>query len=160
MNGAASGLRERLKKTIAISRLGQGMDLGHLNEYAHQIALYLLLKVFYREINNNQQRRKQDLITMVEQIVREMKLDYSRDQLERLVDGILYAGDPRQQSAFSTMLYDEKNLDFREFKYRYLIPDREASQWVQGGTTVYRLTDIAQEIIFITREIFRNLALT
>lgn len=49
-----------MKKTAAIFRLGQGMDLGELNDYTHQIALYLLLKVFYREINNNLQRTKND----------------------------------------------------------------------------------------------------
>ncbi len=156
MNGAESGLRERLKKTMAISLLGQGMDIGDLNNYAHQIALYLLIKVFYREINNNIQRKKQDLIKITQQIIKEMNLSASRKQMERLVDGILYAGDPKQQSPFSVMLYNEKKSDFSEFKFRYLIPDREASRWDEGGSTVYRLTEIAQEIIFITREILQE----
>ncbi|MFW5984853.1 MAG: hypothetical protein ACOCQ1_01115 [Halanaerobiaceae bacterium] len=156
MNGADSGLRERLKKTVAISQLGQGMDLGHLNKYAHQISIYLLLKVFYREINNNRQRKWRDLIEIVEQITAEMKLDCSREQLERLVDGILYSGDPKQQAPFSVPLFDEQEREFREYKFRYLIPDREASRWDQGGSTVYRLTESAQEIIFITREILEE----
>lgn len=156
MNEASSGLADRLKKTAAVSHLGQGMDVGALNDYAHQVALYLLLKVFYREINDNYQRRKVDLIEMVGQIVKEMNLTASQEEIRRLVDGVLYSGDPRQQANFSVMLYDEIERDFKEYKFRYLIPDREASNWDQGGTTVYMLTEVAQEIIFITREILQE----
>ncbi|MEJ6950830.1 hypothetical protein [Natronospora cellulosivora (SeqCode)] len=157
MYGASTGLNDRLKKTAAISKLGQGMDIGiSLNEYSHQIALYLLIKVFYREINNNVQRKKIDLIEMSEEVISEMGLDASREQIERLVDGVLYAGDPRQQAAFSTMLFDEKEGEFSEFKFRYLIPDREASNWEEGGSTVYMLTETSQEIIFLTREVLQE----
>jgi hypothetical protein len=156
MNDVSTGLHDRLKKTAAISRLGQGMDLGSLNEYSHEISLYLLLKVFHREINNNYQRTKRDLIEMVRSIITEMKLTASADQIERLVDGVLYAGDPRQQSYFSLMLYDETSREHQEYKFRYLIPDREASHWDEGGSTVYMLTETAQEIIFITREVLQE----
>ncbi|MFW6035647.1 MAG: hypothetical protein ACOCRZ_05265 [Halothermotrichaceae bacterium] len=156
MSRASTGLYDRFKKTAAISRLGQGMDVGNLNEYTHQISLYLLLKVFYREINNNNQRSKNDLIEITSQIIEEMKLSASREQIERLVDGVLYAGDPRQQSPFSVMLFDESIGDFREFKYRYLVPDREASHWDKGGSTVYMLTETSQEIIFLTREVLQE----
>ena len=156
MNGASNGLHDRLKKTTAISMLGQGMDVGNLNSFSHQIALYLLLKVFHREINNNFQRTKADLIEMVEQIIKEMKLEADREQSERLVEGVLYAGDPRQQANFSAMLYDEVSRSHKEYKFRYLIPDREASKWDEGGSTVYMLTETAQEIIFITREVLQE----
>ncbi|MTI59334.1 MAG: hypothetical protein FH762_04970 [Firmicutes bacterium] len=156
MDEASTGLYERLKKTAAISRLGQGMDLGELNDYTHQIALYLLLKVFYREINNNLQRTKNDLKEMTARIVEEMKLTASTEQLERLVDGVLYSGDPRQQAPFSVMLFDENLREHREFKYRYLVPDREASRWDEGGSTVYMLTETSQEIIFLTREVLQE----
>lgn len=156
MNGANTGLHDRLKKTVAISRLGQGMDVGNLNDYAHEISLYLLLKVFYREINNNDQRSKKDLIEMTGLIIDEMSLEATPDQIERLVNGVLYAGDPRQQSNFSVMLYDETSRKHKEFNFRYLIPDREASRWTEGGSTVYMLTETAQEIIFITREVLQE----
>ncbi len=156
MNGASTGLFDRLKKTAAISRLGQGMDLGSLNDYSHEISLYLLLKVFKREINNNLNRTKDDLIEMTGQIIKEMKLEATAEQIRRLVDGVLYAGDPRQQSYFSVMLYNEEKRGHCEYKFRYLIPDREASRWDQGGTTVYMLTETAQEIIFITREVLQE----
>lgn len=156
MNFANTGLFDRLKKTIAISRLGQGMDLGDLNNYSHQIAFYLLLKVFYREINNNYQRTKKDLIEMTAQIVSEMKLKASNEQIERLVDGVLYSGDPRQQSYFSAMIYNEVSAKHEKYRFRYLIPDREASNWDEGGSIVYMLSEISQEIIFITREVLQE----
>src|SRR5690554_3228116 len=137
MDRANTGLYDRLKKTTAIGRLGQGMDVGSLNPYSHELALYLLLKVFQREINNNFQRTKKDLIKMTEEIIEEMKLYATREEIQRLVDGVLYAGDPRQQAYFSAHLYDETSGEHREFKFRYLIPDREASRWDQGGSTVY-----------------------
>ncbi len=143
MNGASAGLNDRLKKTAAISSLGQGMDLGSLNDYSHEISLYLLLKVFHREINNNYQRTRKDLIEMAGQILSEMKLDASVEQIERLVDGVLYSGDPRQQASFSVMLYNEVSRTHEKYNFRYLIPDREASGWEEGGSTVYMLTETA-----------------
>ncbi|MFW6295234.1 MAG: hypothetical protein ACOC1M_05870, partial [Halanaerobium sp.] len=133
MDQANTGLHERLKKTKAIAELGQGMDVGTLNEYSHQISLYLLLKVFKREINNNQQRSRSDLLQLTVEILKEMQLNINMEEIERLVDGILYSGDPRQQSYFHVKIYDETAGGFRDFKYRYLIPDREASNWQEGG---------------------------
>ncbi len=156
MERANTGLNERLKKTKAIAELGQGMDAGSLNEYSHQISLYLLLKIFKREINNNQQRSRSDLIQLTVEILKEMSLEINMEEVERLVDGVLYSGDPRQQSYFHVKIYDETAAEFRDFKYRYLIPDREASNWQEGGSTVYRLSEISQEIIFITREILQE----
>lgn len=156
MDQANTGLHERLKKTKAIAELGQGMDIGSLKDYAHQIALYLLLKVFKREINNNKQRSRNDLIQLTVEILKEMKLQIKMEEVERLVDGVLYSGDPKQQSYFYVKIYDETSGKLKDFKYRYLIPDREASNWQEGGRTVYRLSEISQEIIFITREILQE----
>lgn len=156
MPGASSGLYDRLRKTSAISNLGRGFDIGDLNDYAHEIALYLLLKVFRREINNNHQRTKNDLIEMTGRIIKEMRLEATRNQIVRLVEGVLYSGDPRRQAYFSVMLYDEALRSHREFKFRYLLPDRDASQWEEGGSTVYRLSETSQEIIFITREVLEE----
>jgi hypothetical protein len=156
MDQANTGLYERLKKTKAITELGRGMDAGSLNQYSHQISLYLLLKVFKREINNNEYRSRSDLLQMTVEILKEMQLQINLEEVERLVDGVLYSGDPRQQSYFHVKIFDETSGSFNDFKYRYLIPDREASNWQEGGSTVYRLSEISQEIIFITREILQE----
>ena len=156
MDRAEKGLKDRLKKTQAIRRLGTGMDVGELNDYAHEICLLLLLKVFRREITENPNRTRQDLIYMTEEILREMDLTASKDTVERLVDGVLWYKDPNRQEPFSCYIFDEETRAHELYKFRYLKPDREHSQWEKGGSTVYMLTEEAQEIIFITREILEE----
>lgn len=57
---------------------------------------------------------------------------------------------------FSCYIFDEETRTHELYKFRYLKPDREHSQWEKGGSTVYMLTEEAQEIIFITREILEE----
>ncbi|MDI3547462.1 MAG: hypothetical protein PWR10_1114 [Halanaerobiales bacterium] len=151
-----TGFKDRLKKINAIRMLGTGMDVGTLNPYAHEIALYLLLRVFRREITDNPNRTRNDLIYMTEDIVKEMNLEASLEEIERLVDGILWFQDPARQEAFTCPLYNEETGEHEEFVFRYLKEDREHSHWEEGGSTVYMLTETAQEIIFITREILEE----
>lgn len=156
MDRVEKGFKDRLKKTQAIRMLGTGMDVGKLNDYAHEICLLLLLKVFRREITENPNRTQQDLIYMTEEILREMELTASKDIIERLVDGVLWYKDPNKQEPFSCYIFDEETRTHEIYKFRYLKPDREYSQWEKGGSTVYMLTEEAQEIIFITREILEE----
>lgn len=50
MDLVQTGMMDRLKKINVIRMLGTGMDIGELNNYAHEICLYLLLSIFRREI--------------------------------------------------------------------------------------------------------------
>jgi hypothetical protein len=156
MDRAEKGLKDRLKKTQAIRMLGTGMDVGELSDYAHEICLLLLLKVFRREITENPNRTRQDLIYITEEILREMSLTASKYMVGRLVDGVLWYKDPNRQEPFSCYIFDEETRTHELYKFRYLKPDREHSQWEKGGSTVYMLTEEAQEIIFITREILEE----
>ncbi|GLI51440.1 hypothetical protein TSYNTROOL_15260 [Tepidanaerobacter syntrophicus] len=156
MDRVEKGLKDRLKKTQAIRMLGTGMDVGDLNDYAHEICLLLLLKIFRREITENPNRTRQDLIYMTEEILREMDFAASKEVAERLVDGVLWYKDPNRQDPFSCYIFDEETRTHELYKFRYLKPDREHSQWEKGGSTVYMLTEEAQEIIFITREILEE----
>ncbi len=156
MDKVEKGFKDRLKKTHAIRMLGTGMDVGDLNDYAHEICLLLLLKVFRREITENPNRTRQDLIFMTEEILREMNLAATKDIVGRLVDGVLWYKDPNRQAPFSCYIYDEETRTHDIYKFRYLKPDREYSDWEKGGSTVYMLTEEAQEIIFITREVLEE----
>ena len=62
MDRVEKGLKDRLKKIQAIRMLGTGMDVGNLNDHAHEICLLLLLKVFRREITENPNRSRADLV--------------------------------------------------------------------------------------------------
>lgn len=156
MDLVQSGLKDRLKKINAIRLLGTGMDIGDLNNYAHEIVLYLVLSIFRREITENTNRTRNDMIYMVSDILREMKLTTPDKNIERIVDGVLWYKEPERQDPFSCFIYDEEKREHEVYKFRYLKEDREHSHWEQGGSTVYMLTEEAQEIIFITREMLEE----
>lgn len=151
-----NGMNERLKKIDAIRMLGSGMDIGNLNEYAHEISLCLLLSVFRREITENPNRTRSDMVYMTLDILRDMKLAASDKNIERIVDGVLWYKDPYKQAPFTCPIYNEESGRHEIYKFKYLIPDREFSRWEKGGSTVYMLTEVAQEIIFITREMLEE----
>ncbi|QXE20705.1 hypothetical protein [Clostridium sp. 001] len=156
MDLVESGMNDRLKKINAIRLLGTGMDVGELNNYAHEIALYLLLSIFRREITENTNRTRNDMIYIVEDILRKMKISASDKNIKRMVDGVLWYKDPDRQDPFSSLIYNEETGEHEVYKFRYLTPDREHSRWEQGGSTVYMLTEEAQKIIFITREMLEE----
>jgi hypothetical protein len=149
-------MKDRLKKINVIRVLGTGIDIGELNAYAHEIALYLLLSIFRREITENVNRTRNDMVYMASDIIRDMHLEGTDKNIERIVNGLLWYKDPDRQEPFSCPIYDEEKRIHETYKFRYLKEDREHSHWEKGGSTVYMLTEEAQEIIFITREMLEE----
>ena len=151
-----SGFFERMKKIEPIRMLGTGMDAGELNEFSHEISFLILLNIFRRELTENPNRTRMDMIHIAEEIVREMGIETSKENIERVVDGTLWYREPSRQESFSTTIYNEETENREEYIFRYLIADREHSHWEEGGSTVYMLTEESQEMIFITREILEE----
>ncbi len=85
-----------------------------------------------------------------------MNLEGDREIVERIVDGTLWYREPNRQEAFSTKIYNENINSKEEYIFRYFQADRENSHWEESGPTVYMLTEEAQEMIFITREILEE----
>ena len=150
------GFFNRMKKMQTIRMLGSGMDLGELNEYSYEISFLLIQNIFNREIRENPNRTRKDMIFITEKILREMDLEGDREIVERIVDGTLWYREPNRQEAFSTRIYNENTNTKEEYIFRYFQVDRENSHWEEGGATVYMLTEEAQEMIFITREILEE----
>ncbi len=150
------GFFNRMKKLQPIRMLGTGMDLGDLNEYAYEICFLLIQNVFKREINENPNRTRVDMIFITEKILNDMNLKSSRELVERIVDGTLWYREPTKQDSFNTRIYNENTGEKEEYLFRYFKVDRENSHWEQGGSTVYMLTEESQEMIFITREILEE----
>lgn len=151
-----SGFGNRMKKLMPIRMLGSGMDLGDLNEYAHEISFLLIQNIFKRELTENINRTRDDMIFITEEILRNMQLDVSRDVVERIVDGTLWYRDPNKQEGFNIGVFNEETMSKEDYTFRYFTVDRDNSYWEQGGATVYMLTDESQEMIFITREILEE----
>lgn len=150
------GFFNRMKKLQTIRMLGTGMDLGELNEYSYEICFLLIQNIFKREISENPNRTRNDMIFITEKIIIDMGLTASRETIERIVDGTLWYRDPNKQEGFNAKVLDESTMEKREYIFRYFKPDRENSNWDAGGSTVYMLTEESQEMIFITREILEE----
>lgn len=150
------GFYNRMKKLIPIRMLGSGMELGELNECAHEISFLLIQNIFKRELNENPNRTRNDMIFITEKILKDMNLEGSREMVERIVDGTLWYREPTKQEAFNTKIFNEDKGHKEDYKFRYFTIDRENSLWEHGGSTVYMLSEESQEMIFITREILEE----
>ncbi len=150
------GFKSRMKKMLAIRMLGSGMDLEELNPYAYEISFLLIQNIFKRELQENPNRTRDDMIFITEKIISQMNLEADRATIERIVDGVLWYRDPDRQDAFVTDIFNEEKGEKEEYAFRYLTIDRENSHWDQGGATVYMLTEASQEMIFISREILEE----
>ncbi len=151
-----SGFFNRMKKLQPIRMLGTGMDLGELNEYAHEICFLLIQNIFIRELRENLNRTRKDMLLLTGKILRDMNLEAGDEIIERIVDGTLWYREPARQEAFSSRIYNEATGGTEPYLFRYFKADREHSHWEQGGSTVYMLTEESQEMIFITREILEE----
>lgn len=150
------GFFNRMKKLQPIRMLGSGMDLGELNEYAYEICFLLIQNIFKRELLENPNRTRNDMLLLTEKVLADMNLEASNEIIVRIVDGTLWYRDPNKQEAFDIKVFNEATGAKEPYFFRYFKVDREHSHWEQGGSTVYMLTEESQEMIFITREILEE----
>ncbi len=71
------------------------MEVGELKPYLQTILMQVLLAIFYRELNDDEHRRKSDIKYMVEDTIKQMKLLADEKQIERITSGLLYSGKRR-----------------------------------------------------------------
>jgi hypothetical protein len=155
------GFGERIKRLNPLWLLGRGMSVGAISDYVQMMALALLLEVFYRELDNDAQRTRADLIDIAKSIARDMRLEEAAEgHMERLVDGLLWHKEAELQQPFNAMWFDEKRKTTDTQLFRYLKEDRHHSAWERGGKTVYQLTEEALEIIFMSRELLQELEIS
>lgn len=164
MKARWQGFGERMKRLNPIWNLASGMQLAGLKDYAQMLALSVLLEIFYREIENNPDRKKQDIVGITKSCITDLKIDIEADNqeelIQRFVDGLLWSGQAELHQPFSAKWFDEKEQEIKDHRFRYLVEDRETSQWEKGGKTVYRCSDEAKELIFMSREILQELEIT
>jgi hypothetical protein len=155
------GFGDRIKRLNPIWMMGRGMNAGPLTEYVQMLGLALLLEVFYRELDNNPQRTRDDLVEIVGSIAHDMGMkEADQDLIQRMVDGYLWYKDAGLQQPYAGTVYDEKKGSFDTHMFRYMKEDRHHSQWDKGGKTVYQLTEEALEIIFMSRELLQELEIS
>ena len=117
-------------------------------------------RFFIRELNDDENRRKSDIKYMVEDSIKQMKLLADEKQIERITSGLLYQGKEEYSKPFEALYYDEIRQSWETQVFRYVTMDELYTNLEMGGSIVYKLTDIAQEMIFMSREMAEEFSIT
>ncbi|WP_342430697.1 hypothetical protein [Neobacillus sp. FSL H8-0543] len=160
MNESWEGFAQRMQRLNPLFELGRGMDVGELKPHIQTILMQVLLTIFYRELNDDDTRRKSDIRYMVEDSIKHMKLLADDKQLERITSGLLYQGKEEFSKPFEALYYDEIRQSWETQTFRYVTMDELYTNLEMGGSIVYKLTDVAQEMIFMSREMAEEFSIT
>ncbi|KWX69767.1 hypothetical protein [Paenibacillus jilunlii] len=152
-----SDFGERNKRLNPLWTLGAGMNLGELQPYKEMIALSVLLQVYYLELESNEQRAREDIVELAWSSLERFNITKlgTAESVERLVDGLLWSG---SGGDFEAYYYDDLSRQMAVQKYKYFTVDEDATRtsWEESGRTVYRLSEYAMELIFMSHEIIEE----
>ncbi|WP_235858251.1 hypothetical protein [Sutcliffiella cohnii] len=160
VNESWEGFAQRMQRLNPLFELGRGMDVGELKPHIQTILMQVLLLIFYRELNDDDNRRKSDIKYMVEESIKHMKLLADDKQIERITSGLLYQGKEEYSKPFEALYYDEIRQSWETQVFRYVTMDELYTNLEMGGQIVYKLTDVAQEMIFMSREMAEEFSIT
>ncbi|WP_340010614.1 hypothetical protein MHI32_19680 [Paenibacillus sp. FSL H7-0690] len=149
-----SDFGERNKRLNPLWNLGAGMNLGEIQPYKEMVSLSVLLQVYYLELESNERRSKEDIIELTWTALERFNIANlgTTESVERLVDGLLWSGNGGD---FESFFYDDVTRQMSVQKYKYFTVDEDAtrSSWEENGRTIYRLSEYAMELIFMSHEI-------
>ncbi|MDM5225993.1 hypothetical protein QUF73_07175 [Cytobacillus sp. NJ13] len=160
VNESWEGFAQRMKRLNPLFELGRGMEVGELKPHIQTILMQVLLTIFYRELNDDDHRRKSDIKYMVEDSIKQMKLLADEKQIERITSGLLYQGKEEYSRPFEALYYDEIRQSWETQVFRYVTMDELYTNLEMGGSIVYKLTDVSQEMIFMSREMAEEFSIT
>ncbi|WP_143192327.1 hypothetical protein [Paenibacillus sp. P32E] len=152
-----SDFGERNKRLNPLWTLGAGMNLGELQPYKEMVALSVLLQVYYLELESSELRAREDIVELAWSSLERFNITKlgTAESVERLVDGLLWSGSGGDFEAF---YYDDLSRQMAVQKYKYFTVDEDATRtsWEESGKTVYRLSEYAMELIFMSHEIIEE----
>jgi len=160
VNESWEGFAQRMQRLNPLFELGRGMEVGELKPYLQTILMQVLLTIFYRELNDDDHRRKSDIRYMIEDSIKQMKLLADDKQIERITSGLLYQGKEEYSKPFEALYFDEMKQSWETQIFRYVTMDELYTNLEFGGSIVYKLTDVAQEMIFMSREMAEEFSIT
>lgn len=160
VNESWEGFAQRMQRLNPLFELGRGMEVGELKPHLQTILMQVLLTIFYRELNDDDHRRKSDIKYMVADSIKQMKLLADDKQIERITSGLLYQGKEEFSRPFEALYYDEIRQSWETQVFRYVTMDELYTNLEMGGSIVYKLTDVAQEMIFMSREMAEEFSIT
>src|SRR5690625_4331235 len=109
---AQKNFGERMQRINPFFSLGKGMELNELNPFAPALLFRVILDIFYRELNEDERRSKRDIVLIVKDIIKEMKLSATEQQIERLTYGLLYQGNEELNKPFESTYYDYNKMSW------------------------------------------------
>ncbi|WP_379152645.1 hypothetical protein [Paenibacillus sp. sgz5001063] len=152
-----SDFGERNKRLNPLWTLGAGMNLGELQPYKEMIALSVLLQVYYLELESSELRAREDIVELAWSSLERFNIVKlgTAESVGRLVDGLLWSG---SGGDFEAYYYDDLSQKMEVQKYKYFTVDEDATRtsWEESGKTVYRLSEYAMELIFMSHEIIEE----
>ncbi|PKR77832.1 hypothetical protein CEY16_07845 [Halalkalibacillus sediminis] len=160
MDGAWKSFSERVGRLNPLMMLGRGMDLGEVTSLAPQILFRVIMEVFFRELNEDERRDRASIHIIVKETCERMQIKVEESVVQRLSSGLLYRGDEKMSEPFRSPLFNEIDNQWTEQIYRYLEMDPLHTHLESGGNIVYQLTDVSQEIIFMSREISEEFSIS
>ncbi len=160
MNESWEGFAQRMQRLNPLFELGRGMEVGDLKPHIQSILMQVLLTIFYRELNDDDHRHKSDIRYIVEDTIKQMKLLADDKQIERITSGLLYQGKEEYSKPFEALYYDEIKQSWETQVFRYVTMDELYTNLELGGSIVYKLTDVSQEMIFMSREMAEEFSIT
>ncbi|MCU1804337.1 hypothetical protein NVV31_02900 [Cytobacillus firmus] len=160
VNESWEGFAQRMQRLNPLFELGRGMEVGELKPHIQTILMQVILTIFYRELNDDDHRRKSDIKYMVEDSIKQMKLLADEKQIERITSGLLYQGKEEYSRPFEALYYDEIRQSWETQVFRYVAMDELYTNLEMGGSIVYKLTDVSQEMIFMSREMAEEFSIT
>ncbi|MFS0782495.1 hypothetical protein [Bacillus sp. 1P06AnD] len=160
MKATLDGFSQRMKRLNPLFQLGTGMEVGELKPKVQAILMQVLLEIFYRELNDDQNRQKSDIRLIVQEVVASMKLSADPKTLDRLTSGLFYKGKEEEMKPFEAEYFNEVTESWEMQTYRYVTMDDLHTDLEKGQRTVYKLTDVAQEMIFMSREMAEEFSIS
>jgi hypothetical protein len=155
------GFGQRIRRLNPLFTLGRGMDLGlELNPYVPSLLMHMILQLFYRELNDDDRRTKQDIESMAYDAVKTLGLSATDKQIQRIANGLVFQGTPLLNQPFEAPYYDEVERGWNTQIFRYVTMDDLYTNLEIGGPIIYKLTEQAQEMVFMSREITEEFSIT
>ncbi|WP_050614594.1 hypothetical protein [Bacillus testis] len=160
MKATLDGFSQRMKRLNPLFHLGKGMEVGNLKPKIQSILMQVLLEIFYRELNDDDQRQKTDIRLIIQEVVDMMGLSADSKTIDRMVSGLLYRGKEEEMKPFEAEYYNEMTQTWDTQTFRYVTMDDLHTDLEKGQRTVYKLTDVAQEMIFMSREMAEEFSIS
>lgn len=154
------GMNKRIRTSNPMWTLVGGPDLEHLNGYREKISLLVFTDVFYKELNDDNKRTKEDLIQIAYNVIKLMDLKPTRPLAEKVIDSLMWSeGKNFARFSFIARTFNEETNEWEEQRFQYFTLDRKYTD-LENQIEVFKLTEESQEIVIKSQELMDEFDIT